>query len=347
MATNFISTATIQAVQNYWEKRWMDQDQRDWRTPLADNSLGIPATIPKNRGQYVEFRKFDHFGAADTLFAENAEPASGEALVTTTIQVPVKEMVAYVGLGNLLKMTDPIDLMNKCMDMLRVGFRRGAHRITNNALVNSFVETVHGVSFNNSPLPTMFAGNLAGFGSLVEDSYHTMMDFKRARSRMENDGVPKPFPEGYCAVISSAIRDQLMDDDENFRDIIKRIPSQSMKTFGNLEMPVYEGLVWKIQDDEYRCNLLGDGGALATRADTGRVHVAHVLGKGAYGYVEIAGTRRLSPQFKVQDITITGFETTIGARIPFMAGVLDPDFGINIAGTTKYYQGVNGDITVV
>jgi len=39
----------------------MSLPTRSFDTPLANNQVGVEAIIPNNRGQSIEFRKFDEF----------------------------------------------------------------------------------------------------------------------------------------------------------------------------------------------------------------------------------------------------------------------------------------------
>jgi hypothetical protein len=107
------------------------------------------------------------------------------------------------------------------------------------------------------------------------------------------------------------------------------------------KLPPFEGVTFMVGEDDYRCNLPNSGGALTTRRNTGGVFVGHMYGRGAYGYLTLGNNRgALTPRFKTQDISITGTHTTIGFRIPFRGPVLRQNFGVNIAGTSKFTEKV-------
>ena len=167
----------------------------------------------------------------------------------------------------------------------------------------------------------------------------TVEDFKRAKAALVNDGVPEVSPGMHAAIIDNAICQQL-ESDPYFRECIMRGYKIS-EAFGGAKTVDMYGLHFIIQDDPYRCKLASAGGALATRSDTGDVHVAHVLGKGAFGYVDLNDEKTMKrlmggAGFKVQDISKTGVELTIGYNVPFQAGVIDRAYGLNIAGCTNY-----------
>jgi len=103
----------------------------------------------------------------------------------------------------------------------------------------------------------------------------------------------------------------------------------------------WEGCRFIREDDPYRCQLDNEGGAYTTRKNAGRLFAAHVLGKGAMGYVDFGDPgirRRLNPKFKVQDITVTGTGPTIGYRLAVQAAVLDQTRGLNVWGCSKFSQ---------
>ena len=108
--------------------------------------------------------------------------------------------------------------------------------------------------------------------------------------------------------------------------------------FVNATLMDYNGIRWIMQHDGYRA-LLGD--VLTNRQDAGRALVGHLLGKGAFAYVDLAGKKRLNPNFKVQDVSKTGIEITVGYNIPFQSGAHDGDYGLNVVGTSKFFKGVN------
>jgi N4-gp56 family major capsid protein len=371
-----LTTTLTGTIQKYFEKAWMDQPQEDFRSPLANDKHLDTATIPTNNGQYCEMRKFAHLTpttqAAVLLtsgddspitYAENSEPASGLTSSTTVIQVPFELIRGYVDLGNVQTATDPIDLMRKFKDEMILYVRRMSHQITNGHFVKGIgISGTAGFMSASIPpastyLPSgfkcMYAGGLAGFASMTADSVFTMADFKRATSAFGNANVPA-YKDGYfAAFIDSAIRDQLLEDPE-FKDAVKRHQDLWQKTAVDGQIAVIHGCRFILQDDPYRCNLPGIGGALlysgsalvTGRRNTGAVHVAHVLAPHAAAYVDFGGKgsiqrRTLSPTFKVQDISLTGTNTTVGFTVSFQASPIDRRRGINICGTTRFETSID------
>ncbi len=350
-------------IQKYFEKSWMDMPQEEFKTPLANSDLLEKATIPANSGQYAEFRRFYHMspetnGTDDDpkTYSENAEPSSPIQLSGYVYQVAFEMLAAYTEIGNVAQATDPIDLVRKAKDEFQILIRRVIHRLTNSRCVKAITANVLNTSLVPSPLPspfsTIYAGGVNSFGALTANSVFTMNDFKRARSLLRNlaGGVPGFKGDMYAAIIDEAVKDQLLED-PLFRDSAKRHEDMNQKAFGVGSLMTYEGMMWIIQSDPYRVQLPAAGGAISHRDDTGFVHVAHVIGKGALGYVDFGGagtlTRRtLMPTFKVLDISKTGTGPSIGWRMPYQACVTDTNRGVNIAGCSRYNTAIS-DITGV
>ena len=129
--------------------------------------------------------------------------------------------------------------------------------------------------------------------------------------------------------------------DSKFGDFIKRHEDLGKGAFQNNVLPNYRGIKFIIQDDEYRSELPDSGGSLAARVDAGRVQVATMFGRDAWTYLGVAGKNKTATNFKVQDITISGVELTISMRTAFNASVIQNKRGVNIAGTTEFYEDID------
>lgn len=346
-------------IQKFFTKAWMDQPQEDFKTPLANSSLLETATIPAHSGQYAEFRKFAHFtpqsesGSDEPItFMENEEPATGYALSSTVIQVPLTMEAGYIELGNVYLATDPIDLMAKARSEMNLVVRRLIHRLVNQRFVVRLTENLRqdaGIvaTAANIPYPfkNLFAGGLQQFADITPDDVIVMEDFKRARSYLRNSRVPGIFGTLYAAIITSAVQDQLLED-EDFRDAVKRHRDLHNEAYQQGHLVDYEGMRFMLQDDEYRAALAAGGGAMATRSNAGEAICAHVLAKGAAGYVDFGGAkslarRRLRPHYKVQDISKTGTGPSVGWRQPVQASVIDRSHGLNIWGCSRFGENMD------
>lgn len=340
------------SIQKYVTAKYMKQPERDFRTPLANSSLLDEATLPKHAGQSVEFRKFGKLeprtnGTTDSplTYSETEEPASGQTLTAEVFQVPLACISDWTEVGNLADATDPTGLVDVAYEKFIEQVRRWVHRLVNDRFVNAITDNLRedGSTLTTtlpSPFTTIYAGNVETFADLTAAHRFTWADIERAVSAMRNTGAPSVYGDLYALVCDWAVFHQLRNDPD-FNDVVKRHYDLAKKTEQQMVAIDYRGVRCIVQDDPYRCHLSGAGGALATRKNAGAVHVAHVLGKHAAGFLNLGGKRRLSPNFKVQDISKTGTGPSIGYRIPFQAMVLDDEWGLNIAGCTAYGDAVS------
>lgn len=347
------------SIQKYFEDAWMEMPQDDFKTPLAGSEYLDTATIPKNAGQYAEFRKFAHMtieavSATDDTpktYGENAEPTSARALSSTIFRVPLEIIPGYVELGGFHVATDPIDLVAKNKDEAILLIRRTVHRLTNGRAVkaityntvNADVGTAVGSGNVPSAFKSIFATGVEGFEDVLTDTFFTANDFKRAVAIMRNSRIPGVKGVQYVCFADNGVLATLSDDAE-FRDSVKRHADMLGKYFASGDVIAeWEGCRFILQDDEYRCNLAASGGALTTRQDAGAVHVCTILGKHAMGYVDFGGSntlarRTLMPKWKVQDTSKTGTGPTVGWRMAYQAVPLDNTRGINVVGCVKYNE---------
>lgn len=351
-------TTLAGTIQKYFEKEWMDRPQEEFLTPLCNNSALDTATIPKNKGQYVEIRKFDHFaptgdGTDDSpkTYAENSEPSTPLTQSASIIQIPFELLRDYVDMGAVQVATDPVDLMIKMKEEMFTYIRRMCHRLTNGHMVKQITRVLSSsavppaTTYLPEGFKAMMVNGKSAFADLNADDVYTMMDFKRARLLLANVGVPKFANGRYKAVIDEAILAQLQEDPA-FADMYKRHEALAKEIGRDGKLFSWQGFDWILQNDEYRCHLPDAGGALTTRADAGQVHVAHVFGPHAAGYVPFGGSNSLNrttmkPKFKVQDISVTGTNVTVGYTLPYQAAVFDRRRGLNIAGCTRFDETID------
>jgi len=353
------TTTLLGTIQKYFETAWMDQPMESFRTPLCNSDKLQTASIPKNNGQYAEMRKFDHFtveveSATDDspkTYAENSEPTSPVSTSTTLIQIPFELFRDYIEVGAVQAATDPINLMKKYKALFFESVRRKCHQLTNGHMVKGVDRVMQSsaippaATYLPQGFKTLFAGGVESYENLGADDVFTMRDLKRARSRLANAYVPR-FPDGtYCCVIDEAVKDQLLDDVE-FKDAVKRHEAMYEQTAGKGVLARHEGMSFMLQDDSYRCKLSSQSGSLTTRQNSGSVHLIHIFGPDAAGYVPFGGAKtlqrtKMKPAFKVQDISKTGTGPTIGYTLPFQAAVIDRRRGLNIAGTTRYDEPID------
>ncbi|MBU1778028.1 MAG: hypothetical protein KJ899_15490 [Gammaproteobacteria bacterium] len=339
-------------IQKYFTDKWMDLDQNDYDTPLANSALLETATIPKNKGQFAEFRRFDDFaieatsGTDDTpkTYSETDEPSSPLDMSASVFQVPFQILTDYVQIGNIADATDPTGLIKKAYENFKTLVRRKIHMFVNSRCVKEITDNLREDSSTLAttlpePFKNTFAGGVEIYENMTATSYLTMDDIRRGVSLLRNTpGFRAIDGDMVACILPQALIDQLKVDKE-FREVVRYHSQMVDKVMVKGMIADWEGVRFIREDDPYRCKLASEGGALANRNNNGRVYAAHLLGKGAMGYVDFADPtvrRRLSPKFKVQDISVTGTGPTIGYRMAVQACVLNQSRGLNIFGCSKF-----------
>lgn len=344
-------------IQGYLEKAFQELGDKEFSTPLANSELGEKANLAANSGTFAQFRKWGRFPLAVSetgsespiTYTESQEPNAPMTLTDEVFQVSVKEISGYIELRPKLLAQDPVDILRKSKTELSLWIRRMIHVLVNDRFVRPIDTAVTNLDSQYvtapDPFRTIFAGGLAGFNALRPDSFLTMADIFRASSILRNSKA-KPFRgDRYACVIDHAGIEQLKLGDSAFAERIKYFEKKTDRVFGSGAMIDYGGVYFIPQDDGYRCHLPGEGGALGTRKFAGKVRVAHVLGKGAFGYLDFGKPgsvqrRTLTPKFKVQDITKTGVNITVAVRMAVQAMVLDQDSGLNLSYVSAFDERV-------
>lgn len=323
-------TGLTGAIQKYLAKKLLSET--DIRTPLANSQHAVEGEIPKNNGQYIEYRLFGKIGLPG-LLAEATDPATGQVMSSSVVQVPIQEMGDYIDMSNLLLATDHVKFLDKCYDKIKEALKRQMNNFTQEAMLVTATTSKYGLSFTNTKFPTIYANAKAAFANLVSDDFITMDDFLRGRSRLANSLVPS-FGGYYVAVICPAIRQQL-EEDPKFLDLVKRHEDMAKKTIIPGHLMDYRGIRWVEQDEPFQETL---GGTEGTRVAGGSVLSAHMYGEEAFGYLGLSGMNAKIPKFHYQDITKTQCNPTLGYRVTFRANTLQPTRGLNIKGLSKYSE---------
>jgi len=338
-------------VQGYFDRAFVEVAEKDFETPLANSEFGVKAKLAPKSGTFVQFRCFGDLPlavgtASDSpkLYSEDEEPSGAMVLTDDVFQVSLQEIAGYLELRPRLIEQDPVDILSFTKKRLVKWARRMIHVVVNDRFVVPLGVAVTNLASTYvqapKPLRTIYAGGVAGFTGMRADSFITLADVVRGASLLRNGNVPLINDRVVCVIDSPGVQ-QLALGDSKFMDAIKRVEDASQKIFGAGSTVDYAGVAFKVQSDGYRCQLPGEGGALATRRNTGKVRVCHLIGENTFGYLDLgeAGSEQrklLAPSFKVQDITVTGNKITCALRFPCQAMVMQRNNGVNLAYTSAF-----------
>lgn len=339
-------------VEKYLVKRFLER--RDYDTPLANSQFAQTFRIPDQAGQYVEVFRKNRFRLPENVSnaAQTADPASGASMGGEKVKLPLEYLHEYVPISTIASWTSWVDLEAWVDEDLPMALMRRRHQLAQNAFKVGRMTpgvwgadgnastafdasaqatvTLDGISFTFASAPAYFVSGKPAFAALGEGDRFTMDDFIGPATRMANAGAIK-LKGGLIVYISDAIKEDLFRDDKYFRAAVDAWKGQGIR---ENELVPYRGLHWMIDDEPFTENW----GAANVRASSGPLHTAIMFGANAFAYLNLGSKSKAKPTFKVQDITKTGKEKTIGYTVPHQVGIVNRDWCATITGPVTNYQ---------
>ena len=341
------TAATITGVvQRHVNKAWQALPTRAFKTPLADPALAQEATLPLNSGDHMRFRRMLDFPVEDTLYTEQGEPASFATIDGNQFDVPIVELSMKTELGPMADKLDAINITKFATDQIMKWKTRSIHRRMAHTLVAGWTASVNGNSYTVPAHTSVYSNGRNSYADLRRGDTLRWDDIKRVVSQMRNSGVDghDSLNGSYCAVIDQAVAQDLMSDDPKFRDAVY----QHMPLLAAMDKSMdLDGFMWndiwvKIQSttDSYRTGFTAEAGAVGTYSATGAIHWSHIFGANAIGMLSLGSkSTRMNPKIKIQDITATGTNKTMGVRVPFNVvnfDTSDRKLGVALAATSQF-----------
>ena len=251
------------------------------------------------------------------------------------VKLPMEFIHEYVGVGTIAQLTTWMDLESWIEEDLPDALGRRRHELLQNAFVVGRYQpgkydasgvattafdttaertpTLNGVSFSFAKAPTFYAGLKPTFAAMNEGDRPSFTDLETIKVRMLNAGAPKV--DGMLACfVSDAMATDLAKDDKYFLAMVQAFKGEGLKkgVLGD-----YKGLRFILDDSPFTENW----GAENVRATTGPIHAALITAKGAVARLSLGAKNSPRPKFKVQDVSLTGVQKTIGYLVPNQAGV--------------------------
>lgn len=312
-SVNNTSSDITAVVQNYVNRRSLAQ-------PKFVNGLlkyGIPATIPKGNGGTGTWFRWNRLSLPST-YSETAEPTgqSMDAATYSATLVIIKDAVTTTEYGEAVRFASVID---QAYDELTLGLARKANNILMGVLGNT-----------STGLHAQYSNGRSTFAELTQGDMLTNDDISAAVAYLEQNQAPGP----YYVVLNRFDKQDLLQKDKDFRDLITRTTLDPLK---KNEFPTWAGARIDYQDDCWRENTEGTYNA------SGRVVSSYVFSEAAFGQVELGGKTGLKPKFHAQNISITGSTMSIGYWQPYQGIVMKPEWGV----VMKSYASNPGNVTSV
>lgn len=351
--SNILNQNAVRAtVEEFLNKEFLERG--DWDGVLANSVFGDTEPIPSKEGQHVKFTRKNRIRRPETMATPGgtgSDPASGVTLGVRQLNVPLEWIHEFATIATVTQETAWFDIKQFAKEDMPVALKRRAHELVQNAIhsgrmapgvyasdgtlstnfdaTTEATVTLYGQSFTFESCPRYYANGRDQFDQLQPEDKLTWQDLKVAWIKLDMAHAPK-INGTYVCVLSSAMWMGLLEDPDSgnltaamaggFKPAIKGL--ETIATFN------WAGWTFIIDDQPLTLNSSDED----ARANYGPIHVANCFGAHCFGFVPLGSKTTLSPRMKMQDISKTGFEFSLGYLVPFQVAVLNADWGCSIAG---------------
>ena len=341
--------------------------RRSWETPLVNVASAQARPLPGKVGQYTKYTRKGRFRRPQNLATPGgagSDPLSGVTPTVDQTIIPIVYFQDYAQIATVASDTSWLDLDNWVKEDLPVARMRRFHELVQNAFIvgrmtpgvyaadgsasTTFdasaqtTPTLYGVGFTFKSAPKYYAGGVATFADLVSGGNKlTWADIRSAHTKLGFAGARKVGGNYVCCLSDSMWEDLLADDDNGrLTAAISGSLEKQIKGFEQFSTFVWAGTMFVIDEQPFTEATDAEG----VRADYGPIHSALYFGAEAFGYMPLAGKNASRTKFKVQDISKTGHELTIGYLTPWQVAVINEDWCAVIKGFVTTDKPNNFDI---
>ena len=329
--------------------------RRSWETPLVNQASAQMRPLPGKVGQYTKYTRKGRFRRPQNLVAPGGaggDPLSGVTPTVDQVIVPIEYFQDFAQIATVAQDTSWLDLDSWAKDDLPVARMRRFHELVQNAFIvgrmapgvyaadgsasTTFdaaaeaTPTIYGIGFTFTSAPKYYAGGAADFAALVAaENKITWADIRRAHTGLGFAGAKKVGGYYICCLSDSMWEDLLADDDDGrLTAAISGSLEKQIKGFEQFSTFVWAGTMFVIDEQPFTEATTAEG----VRADYGPIHNALYFGADAFGYMPLAGKNAARTKFKIQDISKTGHELTIGYLTPWQTAIINADWCAVIKG---------------
>lgn len=268
--TDTLSTLTAEA-KSYYDRKLLER-----ALPVLGMSKGGQArNIKKNSGNAVEYRRFNTLSTATTALTEAVTPVPSSLSITTVTGTAAQY-------GNYVQVSDALDLMgwdpviSESTDLLGENAAQSVEEIIRTELV-----TGTSVSY----------GTGTARASQVAASPITLTLVRKAvRTLLSNDALPfystRSEESGQGGLFLGFIHPRQWYDLVSDTAVQNTMTYSDPDKFYTQQLPVIGGVMWMVTTKAPLFAGAGSAGA--------DVYAAIIVGKNAYGVVDVAGTGRFN-----------------------------------------------------
>jgi hypothetical protein len=339
-------------VEKYLLAKFLERAEYD--THLANSQFAKVFRIPDNSGQYCEAQRKDRLRRPEHVDQSSTEsdPASGATFGTDRMTFPIEAIHEYIPIATMASWTSMIDLEEWANEDLLYSLRLRQHELAQNAFkagrytpgkyaadgsvsvaFDATVQTtptLWGVTFNFLAAPAAFVNGKTAFAGLDTNDRIGWRDLEREFVKLSNAGAMK-IDGAYIAHISDAQKSDLMEDDKYFKAAVEAYNGEGLRAN---TIAKHRGWWFHIDEQPFTENWA----APLVRATNGPIHTAILHGKNAFAYLHLGSKSKSRPTFKVQDITKTGGEKTIGYTIPYQVAIVNRAWCKTLTGPVSFYE---------
>ncbi len=243
----------------YYEKRLIEYVKAN----LVATRFGQRRSLPANSGRTIEFYRANPKPINTTPITDQPTPPATTLPNLTPIQVTVQEYGDSIDLYEFADMTSFIPLVDYTVDILADQAQRSLDTIAMNELV--------------SGTNVLYAGGVSSRSALVGTQKLSKTSIRKAVNLLQRENIP-PFEDGYyvCLLHPDKILDLFTDE-----ELISLVSAQ-MSAFEKGFVGQFAGVKFYVSTT---LPIVDNGGTPSVP-----VYQTLVLGKDAYGIVDVDGT---------------------------------------------------------
>lgn len=230
---------------------------------LLYQKYGQSKPMPKNDGDTVNFRRFNGFAAATTPLTEGTAP-TGQSLSVTSVPATVAQYGDFVEISDKLDMVGIDPVLTEVARMF--GEQAGD---TIDQIVRNIV---------TAGTTVLYANSRANRNAIIAGDKLTVADLKKAVTTLRNNNAKPVDGKYFIGIFSPSQISDLMEDSDWKEYAIQASPEMYAKG----EAGMIHGV--KILDST-NVPVVTNSGSVA-------VHLGLIIGKDAYGVVDIDGSSK-------------------------------------------------------
>ncbi|PZD95231.1 N4-gp56 family major capsid protein [Paenibacillus sambharensis] len=297
MATQTTQTAGLApSIQTYYDKKLLAR----LLPMLFHQQFGQKRPIPKNGGKTIDFRKMQSLAPATTPLVEGVTP-SGNSVTMVSVTATPSQYGDYIEFSDVVDMVAIDPLVDESMDVLAEQAKDTIDRISRDVLA--------------AGTSVQYANGRVSRATIAATDLLTVKEIRKARRTLKRNNV-KPLEGGdYVAIIEPGTAYDLQDDPKW---------EEPVKYAGSTQ--IFNGEIGRIYGVRFveTTNAKKFPGAGASAID---VYATLVLGKDAYGVVDVAGSGAVQTIVKPLGSSGTADplnqRSTVGWKTMFTAKIIE------------------------